>query len=163
MSEGFVIATGEGHAIELPGWSMLVKVGAEATHGALTVVQGRMDPGHPGPPEHIHDGHDETFLLIEGVLRFRLGNTYQEVGPGGMVFAPRGQAHGFSNPHSELAVYVAMVTPSGYERYFERVADHFRRTGDLPDLATTEQWLAAEGTRLAPRDEELPAPTIIRR
>jgi hypothetical protein len=29
VSEGFVVATQAGHAIELPDWSMLVKVGAE--------------------------------------------------------------------------------------------------------------------------------------
>ncbi len=144
-----MVAPDAGHPIELPAWSMLVKVGAEATGGTLTVLHAEMGARHAGPPEHIHDNHDETFLVLEGSLRFRLGDRYQSVDAGSMVFAPRGLAHGFANPCGHPATYVATLTPSGYEKYFERVADHFKRTGDLPDPATTEEWMAATSTRLA--------------
>ncbi len=154
MTDGFVVAPGRGQAIELPGWSMLVKVEADVTHGALTVVHARMDAEHSGPAEHIHDAHDETFFVLTGTLRFRLDDYYHMVEPGGTVFAPRGHAHGFSNPMGEPASYVAMLTPSGYERYFEQVADHLRRTGDLPDEATARAWMAATKTRLANPPED---------
>jgi len=147
---GVVAAEGEGQPIELPGWSMLVKIGADDTGGALTVVHGRMDAGHAGPAEHIHDGHDETFYIVAGSLRFRLGDSYHRVDAGGTVFAPRGRAHGFSNPFGRPATYVVTLTPSGYERYFAMVAGHFKRTGALPDQATTAAWMAETATRPAP-------------
>jgi len=150
VTDGFVVAIGGGHAIELPGWSMSVKVGANATGGALTVIHAGMDAGHPGPAEHIHDGHDETFFVLTGTLRFRLGDRYRSVTAGSTIFAPRGQAHGFSNPSGQRASYVVMLTPSGYERYFEQVADHVKRTGVLPDQATAEAWMAAMKTRAVP-------------
>ncbi len=82
MPEGFVVVPGGGAPIDLPGWSMLVKVGADATSGALTAIHGRMAGGHPGPAEHVHDGHDETFVVLEGTLRFRLDERYETVGAG---------------------------------------------------------------------------------
>lgn len=149
MTHGVVVAAGGGQPIELPGWSMLVKISADQTGGALTVVHAHMDPGHPGPAEHIHDGHDEAFVVLTGALRFRLGEEYHTVDAGSTVLAPRGQAHGFSNPFGQAASYVVMLTPSGYERYFERLADHVRRTGAPPDLSTTDAWMAAVRTRRA--------------
>jgi len=145
-TDGFVVAAGGGRTIGLPGWSMLVTLGADATGGVVTVIHGEIQAGHAGPAEHIHDGHDETFLLLEGALRFRLGDDYTAARAGETVFCPRGRAHGFSNPFEHPAVYVVVLTPSGYEGYLEHVAEHFRRTGDLPDLSTTDEWMAAVGT-----------------
>jgi len=150
MGDGFVIAADGGWPIDLPGWSMLVKVGADATRGALTVIHGHMAAGHAGPAEHVHEVHDETFLVIQGALRVRVGDRYAVVEPGGTVFCPRGQAHGFSNPFDVPAVYVVLLSPSGYETYFERVAEHLGRTGALPDPATSQRWMAALDTRPAP-------------
>jgi len=39
-----------------------------------------------------------------------------------------------------------VLTPSGYEGYFERVADHFNRTGRVPDDSTMDEWMAATNT-----------------
>jgi len=160
MTDGFVVGTGGGVPIDLPGWSMLVKVGASSTGGALTAVHGRIAPGHPGPAEHVHDGHDEIFVVLDGTLRFRLDDRYTTVVAGDVVFAPRGLAHGFSNPSETPATYLAMVTPSGYERYFEQLAEHFRRTGDLPGPTTTDDWMAALDTRRAAPLPPASAPVI---
>jgi len=149
MVDGFVVVAGGGAPIDLPGWSMLVKVGAGATGGALTAIQGRMVARHPGPAEHIHDSHDETFVVLEGALRFRLDERYETVKAGDLIFAPRGHAHGFSNPSDMPATYMAMITPSGFEAYFEQVADHVRRVGSLPGPASTDEWMAALDTRRA--------------
>ncbi len=135
-----------GRPIGLPGWSMRITVGADVTGGAMTVIHGTMDAGHPGPAEHHHDDHDETFVVVGGALRFRLGDQYHAAGVGSTVHCPRRQAHGFSNPFDRPAVYVAVLTPSGYEGYFERVADHFGRTGRVPDDSTMDEWMAATNT-----------------
>ncbi len=149
VTDGFVVPADAGRAIDLPGWSMRLKVGADSTDGALTVIHGEMDASHAGPAEHIHDDHDETFVVLEGALRFRLGDRYRVADEGATVHCPRGQAHGFSNPFERPATYVVMLSPSGYEGYFERVADHFHRTGRLPDPSTTDEWMAELNTRRA--------------
>jgi len=67
------------------------------------------------------------------------------------MFASRGLAHGFSNPFDEPARYVAILTPSGYEEYFAKVAEHAARTGEMPDPARTLELMAQHSTVLAPQ------------
>lgn len=145
--EGFAVDGGA--AIDLPSWQMRVKVPAEATGGRLTVIHGRMGPLVTGPPAHVHDGHDETFLVLAGRLRFRLGDDHHDVAAGGTVYAPRGLAHGFANIADEPALYLAVVSPSGYEDYFGELEAHLSGTGEMPDTATTRRLMAKYATRLA--------------
>ncbi len=143
---GFVVPSREGALIELPGWSYRVKVSASDTAGALTVLEAEMAPGHRGPLEHLHTGHDEAFFVLSGALRFRVGGGHRKVVPGETVFASRGLAHGFANDAAEPARYLAMLSPSGYEFYFERLAELVRRHGAMPDRETLLRLMAEHGT-----------------
>ncbi len=143
---GFVVEAGDGSLIELPGWSYRIKVSASDTAGALTVLEGVMAPEHRGPLAHLHTGHDEAFFLLSGRLTFRLGDRRREVVPGETVFASRGLAHGFANDGSEPARYLAMLSPSGYEFYFERLAGLVRKHGAMPDRAALLALMAEHGT-----------------
>ena len=148
--QGFVRGRDEGQPIDLPNWSMLVKVNAGDTLGRLTVLEGRMAPQLAGPPAHVHSGHDETFVVIEGRMRFRTGDTFSTAVPGETVFASRQLAHGFNNPFDDPARYIAILTPSGYENYFARVAEHVARTGAMPDHEQARELMAEYDTVLAP-------------
>ncbi len=149
---GFVHGVGAGRAIELPGWSMRVKVSAADTDGTMTLLEGAMAPGHAGPLEHLHAGHDEAFFVLEGSLRFRVGDGTRVVVPGETVFASRGLAHGFSNPNAEPARYLVALTPSGYEVYFARIAAFLRKEGAMPSRERLVAWMEEHGTfAVAPR------------
>ena len=143
---GHVVGAAEGPLLELPGWTYRVKVASSDTAGALTVLEGVMSPGHRGPIEHVHTGHDEAFFLISGQLTFRVGEAYRSACVGETVFASRGLAHGFSNPGEEPARYLAMLSPSGYEFYFERLSALLRKHGSMPDRATLLRMMAEHGT-----------------
>ncbi|MFY9806651.1 MAG: cupin domain-containing protein [Pseudonocardiaceae bacterium] len=117
----------------------------------LVDVGRRMAPQLAGPPAHIHAAHDETFVVLEGQLRFRIGDQFHTAVPGETVFASRRLAHGFSNPFDDTARYIAMLTPSGYEDYFTKVAEHIARIGAMPDLDQTRDLMAQHDTVLAPR------------
>ncbi len=130
LAQGFVRRPEDGQSIDLPGWSMLVKVTACDTLGRLTVIEGRMAPQLAGPPAHVHDGHDETFVILEGRMRFRVDDG--------------------SNPFDEPARYIAILTPSGYEDYFAKVAEHVDRSGTMPDPDQTRVLMAQRHTVLAP-------------
>ncbi|MEX5634056.1 cupin domain-containing protein [Parafrankia sp. FMc2] len=147
---GFVQSRDEGRRIDLPNWSMLVKVAAGDTLGRLTVLEGRMGPRQPGPLPHVHEAHDETFVLVEGRLRFRVGDGFRTAVTGETVFASRWLTHGFGNPFDEPARYIAILTPSGYEDYFVEVAEHVARTGIMPDAVLTAELMARHRTVLAP-------------
>ncbi|MGL5816580.1 MAG: cupin domain-containing protein [Phycicoccus sp.] len=137
----------EGEEIVLPRWQMRVTLRAEETAGVMTLVDNVMQPGHLGPPQHVHDGHDEAFLLTSGRLRFRLGDEFVTGEPGQVVYAGRGLAHGFANPFDEPAVWVLALTPSGYERYFRALAAVYADRGELPVGAELAELMAEQSTR----------------
>jgi quercetin dioxygenase-like cupin family protein len=143
---GFVVPAGEGSLLELPGWTYRIKVSASDTAGALTVLEGEMAPGNRGPLEHLHTGHDEAFFVLSGALRFRVGREYRTLSVGETVFASRGLAHGFSNDGAEPARYLAMLSPSGYEFYFERLASLIRTHGSMPGRDVLLRLMAEHGT-----------------
>lgn len=144
-----MVGRDEGRKIDLPNWSQLVKVTAADTLGRLTLVEGRMVARTPGAPAHVHDGHDETFVVLEGRLRFRIGDGFHTAVAGETVFAGRRLAHGFGNPFDEPARYMVVLTPSGYEDYFAKVVAHVADTGTMPDIERTRELMAQHQTVLA--------------
>ncbi len=147
--QGFARSLHEGPSIELPGWWMRVKVTAADTMGRFTMLHGEMAPHLPGPPAHVHAAHDETFVVLAGQLRFRIGDRFHTALPGETIYASRRLVHGFSNPHDEPARYMVLLTPSGYEDYFRKVAQHIAQTGSVPDPVLTAELMAQHQTVLA--------------
>jgi mannose-6-phosphate isomerase-like protein (cupin superfamily) len=63
-------------------------------------------------PLHVHRADDEAWYVLEGVLRFQLGDEAFEVGPRGAVMAPKGTPHAYGNARrGELARYLLVMTP----------------------------------------------------
>jgi quercetin dioxygenase-like cupin family protein len=143
---GHVRGHDDGSLIVLPRWTMRVKTSASDTAGAMTLLEASMEPGHAGPLEHVHAGHDEAFFILEGSLRFRVGAERRVVVPGETVFASRGLPHGFSNPGETPARYLVVLTPSGYEFYFERLAASIRKHGRMPERPALLRLMAEHGT-----------------
>jgi mannose-6-phosphate isomerase-like protein (cupin superfamily) len=73
----------------------------------------------PGPPRlvaplHVHRRDDEAWYVLEGTLRFRLGDDEVEASAGSGVFGPRGVPHTFWNPNEEPARYLLVMTPNTF-------------------------------------------------
>jgi mannose-6-phosphate isomerase-like protein (cupin superfamily) len=63
-------------------------------------------------PLHVHHADDEAWYVLEGILRFRIGDEIREVGPHGAVLAPRGIPHAYGNArHGVPARYLLVMTP----------------------------------------------------
>jgi len=45
-------------------------------------------------PQHIHDGSEDVFLVLEGTGWFKEGEKLTPIGPGDVVFIPAGERHG---------------------------------------------------------------------
>jgi len=65
-------------------------------------------------PAHWHPRGDEVFHVLEGRATFRFADERGEVaaGPGTMLFARRGVAHGISVPGPEPLILLVSVTPN---------------------------------------------------
>ena len=66
-------------------------------------------------PLHVHHEDDEAWYVLEGTLRFRIGDEQFEPGPGSAVLAPKGTPHAYGNASpGELARYLLVITPTIY-------------------------------------------------
>jgi quercetin dioxygenase-like cupin family protein len=99
------------------GGLMEIKARAEDTGGALGVVEGRFPYKGYGPALHVHSREDEAIFVLEGQLRFRVGDDEFVAGPGTCVWQPRGVPQAFS-VESESARVLIVFTPGGLERMF---------------------------------------------
>ena len=59
--------------------------------------------------------------MLEGVLRYSVGQETRDLKPGDWMSTPRGSVHHFSNPGSETARVLIMLTPDIGEQYFRDV------------------------------------------
>ena len=64
----------------------------------------KLEPGAVLAPHH-HDPQ-ESYFILEGEALMHLNDAEQEVGPGSVVYIPRGDLHGISNTGSEPLVFI---------------------------------------------------------
>jgi mannose-6-phosphate isomerase-like protein (cupin superfamily) len=81
---------------------------------------------------HVHPDFDETFYVIEGTLAFRVGDHAYDVPAGTVAFVPRGTPHTFANTSEERSRSLVLVTPGGFESYFEELIALITQSGGLP-------------------------------
>jgi mannose-6-phosphate isomerase-like protein (cupin superfamily) len=98
----------------------------------LTVTISRYDEGEEGPGPHLHRRHADSFLVLEGTLRFGIAGESLDIGAGEALVAPPGLVHTFLNERPEPAWWVNFHTPdAGF-------AAMLRARRDGHDL--TEPW-----------------------
>jgi quercetin dioxygenase-like cupin family protein len=114
------IEPGEGKTVVLYGVRFTYKADAEATGGALALIEAEIPP-HTLVKPHRHLNEDEYSLVIAGNVGVRLGDEEQEIGPGTYLIKPRGIPHALWNAGDEPARVLEIIVPGGFERYFAEV------------------------------------------
>jgi quercetin dioxygenase-like cupin family protein len=123
------LAPGEG---ELLGTNRV-----KAARPELSLIEVTIQPGG-GVQPHFHEGHSDSFYVLEGEVEFHLGDEVVRGGPGSYVLAPPGVVHWFRNESGELAKVLNLHTPGGFVEYRrELLALHER--GLEPDRAFFER------------------------
>jgi quercetin dioxygenase-like cupin family protein len=118
----FAVLPGDGPTVQGPaGGPLTFKARGEQTGGALTAIENVIAPGD-GPPLHVHAREDEAWWVIEGTLRFRLGEDRAQAPAGTFVFVPRTVPHAFQNVGETPARILVLFTPAGMERFFDAFA-----------------------------------------
>jgi quercetin dioxygenase-like cupin family protein len=138
MTEALLVAPGAGTTIEGPaGGPVTFKARGTETGGGVTALESVVAPGD-GPPLHAHANEDEVLYVLEGDVRFRLGEEVRPGPAGTFVFVPRGLPHCFQNTGDGHARLLVLFTPAGMERFFERFAE-------VPQAALGPQAFAQAG------------------
>ena len=119
--------------------------GAESG-GGFSLVEHPMEPRALAAPMHRHSREDEYSFVLEGRVGADLGGeiVYGEVGD--LIFKPRGQWHTFWNAGDTPARLLEIISPAGFEKFFETVTDLASR-GEL-DPARLVTLAAEYGTEV---------------
>jgi quercetin dioxygenase-like cupin family protein len=84
----------------------------EESGGSVAVFEFDVPAAGRVPVAHSHDAFDETIYGLEEVLSWTLDGTKTDVvGPGEVLFIPRGVVHRFDNDHGVDAKMLAVVSP----------------------------------------------------
>ena len=111
MTSGFVLGPGEGSAFGFHGSVAVIKASGEDTLGQLGVIES-VYPAGLSVHEHVHDGEDEMFYLLEGEIEVFCGEKGWRIGAGSFAFVPRGQPHRFTVSTAGLARALVITGPS---------------------------------------------------
>jgi mannose-6-phosphate isomerase-like protein (cupin superfamily) len=103
---------GEGKTFKLGRMRMTFKTTADSSWNAYTVCEA-IEPPESGAGYHRHPTYDETFLICEGHYDFRLDGEFLKLGPGDVVFVPRGTPHGFVSMGPEVGRQIIISSPGG--------------------------------------------------
>ena len=128
MSDELAIVVGAatGPVLRAFGEEVTILLDSEQTGGRLTMWLETTPPGG-GPPPHFHINDDETFHVLDGRVAFFQNSRWDEVGPGGSAFFPRGQLHTFKNVGDETSRMLISTAPGGFDVFFTRCAEEFAR------------------------------------
>ncbi len=132
-----VIGPADGKQVALGAIGARFMIDGEASGGGFSLVEHPMSPRALGAPLHRHTYEDEYSFVLEGRVGAQLGDEVVHGTPGDLIVKPRGQWHAFWNAGDEPARLLEIISPGGFERYFERAAGLFG-AGGPPDPAALE-------------------------
>jgi len=121
-----------GERLVFSGTTIVIRASAESTAGAFTVFE--ETPPMLDTPAHVHRDEDEALFVLEGEHVFVCGGEEQLLGPGGMVFFPRGVPHSHRRVVPGVGRLLGMTSPAGFEGFFRMLAEA-ARTGKPLDEA----------------------------
>lgn len=104
--------------VSIRNFSGEVRVRAEDTGGALTVMEHTLPAGYIAMPLHTHQRETETTYLLAGTLWVQLGKRVHRLRAGDTLAKPAGVPHTFWNEGHEPARFLEMITPGGLEAYY---------------------------------------------
>jgi uncharacterized cupin superfamily protein len=119
-----------------------------AASGEMGVFELTVPPGSNVPPAHGHSANDEFIYVLEGVLRYRVGDDERDLASGDWMFTPRGSVHAFSNPHPAPARALVANTPDIGSQYFRDIAAVVGGGGP-PDKARLLEVMRHYGLKLS--------------
>jgi mannose-6-phosphate isomerase-like protein (cupin superfamily) len=141
-----VVGPKDGKTGNLGAIGVRFMIGGDESGGGFALVEHPMGPRALAAPMHRHSREDEYSFILEGRVGASLGGEVVYGDPGDLIFKPRGQWHTFWNAGSESARILEIISPAGFEKFFEQVTGLAER-GELNPQAMAA-LAAGYGTEL---------------
>ncbi len=134
MSQMKVVASDGGkHFKPTPHEDVYFKITGDDTDGKFDHFDIRV--GYlGGPPLHAHIEQDETFHVISGELRLKVGEQMIDAKEGQFVYIPKNTVHTYVNLKQEPARAVGILVPGGFDKFVEEMAA-YQSSVEKPDQA----------------------------
>ncbi|MFP5451663.1 MAG: cupin domain-containing protein [Thermoleophilia bacterium] len=104
------------------GGRVEIRLSAGQTAGWLCVHDHRLPPG-AATPLHVQPDDDESFIVLEGTVRFHLAGEEVDAGADDALHVPRGTPHAFVVTSPDPARLLIVGTPAGHDRFFLAAGD----------------------------------------
>jgi quercetin dioxygenase-like cupin family protein len=133
VTEAKVLGAKEGKAGPLVTCGVRFMAWGEETGGTVSIVEHPIPPRNLAAPLHRHTREDEYSYVVEGRVGAWADGEVVYGGPGDLIFKPRNQWHTFWNDGEEPARLIEVISPAGFERFFDEMVDLPRDPAGLPD------------------------------
>ena len=111
----------EGERLVFGDVTVLIRASAATTGGAFTIFE--EGPPLLDTPLHVHSHEDEVFHVLEGEHVVQCGEKEFHVGPGGLVFLPRGVPHAHRRVVPRTGRLLVFTSPAGFEGFLRALAE----------------------------------------
>ena len=105
-----VVPPGEGHRLGNVEFLARTADTPRFTFAIIEIAPGRV------LEEHVHDGEDDAFYIVEGEMTFTLGDEEVAAPPGRFVLVPPDVSHGFRNDGDVPVRMLNIHAPAGFDR-----------------------------------------------
>lgn len=116
-----------GELVDIGSTRVRLMVRAPATRGGFALVEYSVPPRTLVAPLHRHTWEDEHSFVLEGRMAALLGDEVVFADAGELIVKPRRLWHTIWNPGDVPARILEMISPGGFELFFEELAAAVRR------------------------------------
>jgi mannose-6-phosphate isomerase-like protein (cupin superfamily) len=148
MTKAKIVGPKDGKSGMLGSIGVRFMIDGGETSEDFSLVEHPMPPRHLAAPLHKHSREDEYSYVLEGRMGALLGDEVVYAEAGDLVFKPRDQWHTFWNAGDEPCRILEIISPAGFEHYFEELVE---MVGDGPlDPARAGELAARYGLEMDP-------------
>ena len=127
----FALPRDEGERLIFGETTIMVRGAADSTGGSFTLLEEL--PPLLDTSSHVHSREDEMYYVVEGDHVFVCGDEEFQLGPGGLVFLPRGIPHAHRRLVPGAGRRLGLLTPAGLEGFFRILAQATRSGGSMDE------------------------------
>ena len=117
-----LLSSEEGETVWLGGLGIRFMIDGAQTGDTFALVEHPIEPRILAAPMHTHQFEDEYTYVLEGEVGVQVGDEVRIARPGDLVFKPRRVPHSFWNAGDVPPRALEIISPGGFERYFEDMA-----------------------------------------
>jgi mannose-6-phosphate isomerase-like protein (cupin superfamily) len=116
-----ILGPTDGKAGMISGIGVRFMIDGAETDERFSLVEHPMPARSLAAPVHRHLREDEYTYVLKGRVGAMLGDEVVYAEPGDLVWKPRNQWHTFWNAGDEDASILEIISPAGFERFFDEL------------------------------------------